>query len=218
MPLDRRLLDKIRVATQIQKQAYQPPLPPSPPMDPSLMSVGAGAASPPGMAPGGMPGAGMPGAPGMMPGGAPPMDPSMMQGGMPMDPSMMGGGGMPPQAMDPVAAQLLGGAPGEAAPEGAKEEGKEKGGTKELEQRVSALEDIIGQLASALGIGLPGEEAGPPAGVPEQVPAAPPPGATAAMPPPGFGLMPDQAAMAPKMAAEVSPVVQELRRRLEASI
>ena len=57
MPLDRRLLDKIRTATQIQKAAYQPPLPPSPPMDPSLMSVGAGAASPPGMAPGGMPGA-----------------------------------------------------------------------------------------------------------------------------------------------------------------
>jgi len=152
----------------------------------------------------------------------------MITGSMPNAPAQ-GPGMMPagaPGQMDPAVAKLLGMDPtagaGGTEESAGKGEGEGKDGEKGLEERVSALEDIIGQLAAAFGISLPGEEAGAPAGAAEAVPAAPPAGMPAPMAPPGFAAGGMEAPpMAPKTAAEeagCSPTVLELRRRLLASI
>jgi len=173
--LDKDLLNKV---LGLHKKAYAPPSPsggpPMPPMDPSMMG-----GMPP-MDPAMMGGA-PPMDPSMM-GGAPPMDPSMMGGAPPMDPSMMGGmppmdpsmmGGMPP--MDPA---MMGGAPPmdpsmmgteglpitlssedlqsliEAAAEnkGGSSKKDSEDSESDLAARVEELEQIVVQLASALGV------------------------------------------------------------------
>ena len=104
---------------------------------------------------------------GMPPQGGMPMDPGMgggmpPQGGMPMDPSM-GGGGMPPKmayempGMAPAGMQG-GMAPGmtQGQPDPYMEPPAPTGLTPELEERLSSLEELVGQLAAKLDVENPG--------------------------------------------------------------
>lgn len=197
--------------------------------------LAAAGAMPPGAAP---PGAMPPGAPPGMPPGAPPGMPpgalppeAAMAGGMP--PGMPplppeAAGAMPPGAAPPVGPE---GAPGQmvtlnlddlravvmeavqAAQTGGPAEGEPAkgaaGGNKELENRVSQIEELLMGVAGAAG-GAPGAPGAPGA----EMPAAPPaPVAPAGMPmgapmaaPPG----PTPGAIDMKMAAEQHPELSNI--------
>jgi hypothetical protein len=174
--VDQILLKKILLS----KEAYAPPMPAGGgmdmtggmPQDPAMMAaamppagapMGGGAAPmDPGAMGGAMPPGGAPMDPSMVgglpPSGMPPMDPSM-GGAPPMDPSM---GGMPPIMLSAQDLQMLieqaatgaGTAP-EAPPEEAPAEDPAADGrvtNKELMERVDSLENMLGQVMSALNI------------------------------------------------------------------